>query len=80
MSVLAQGKSWLTGTASIEDLASAELLDWFVWDNLVMAAYERADCNRQEAMRLLARAVSRLAEADDGSLAGDSSGADPITN
>jgi hypothetical protein len=59
--------------ASIEDLASAELIDWFVWDNLAVAAYERAGGDRKEAMALLARAISRLAEADEAALAGSTS-------
>lgn len=56
--------------ASIEDLASAELTDWFVWDSLVMAAYERSGGDRRQATALLARAISRLAEADDSHLTG----------
>jgi hypothetical protein len=52
-------------SASIEDLASAELIDWFVWDNLAIPAYARAGANRKEAIALLAQAIARLAEADE---------------
>jgi hypothetical protein len=55
-------------SASIEDLASAELIDWFVWDNLAVPAYARSGGDRKEAIALLAQAIARLAEADETTL------------
>lgn len=53
---------------SIESLASAELMDWFVWDNLVMPAFERAEMDRSQAIMLLSQAITRLASANESAL------------
>jgi hypothetical protein len=52
----------------IDDLASQELLDWFIWDNLAMAAYRRAGGDCAAARNLLARAMSKLDILDDGAV------------